>query len=305
MKIHQTATLTLLAAAIISLAAIGQQQQSAAPSQNSQAKPASGAASSSGSTQSMPGMQMDDMPHQARVSGFVAFRTRMQNDSNPDKKKPDPDGAVEATKAMSGAMSGKMPGMSGDDDDMHDMGPHMHMTDLRPATASDRQRADEIVATLRPALERYKDYHAALADGFHIFAPNVAQPTYHFTSSRNAIKAQFVFDAARPTSLLYRKTADGYELIGAMYTAPRRYSDEQLDARVPLSIARWHEHVNFCLPRLGTPIGSVDWKQFGLHGAIVSEEACNAAGGRWYPIVFGWMVHVYPYETDPAKIWAH
>jgi len=22
------------------------------------------------------------------------------------------------------------------------------------------------------------------------------------------------------------------------------------------------------------------------------------------PRIFGWMVHVYPYETDPAKIWA-
>jgi hypothetical protein len=305
MKLNQTATLVLLAAAIACLPAIAQ-RGGVQTQQQSQQQPSQSGQSQSGQTQSgqsqpsqskpaggmsgMPGMQMDDMEHEARVSGF--------DDSNPDKKKRNPDGAAAATKAMSGDMA--------DDDDMHmDMGPHMHMTTLRAPSAADQQRADEIVSTLRTSIAKYEDYHAALADGYKIFGPNVPQPQYHFTNSRYALKAQFVFDAEHPTSLLYKKTADGYQLAGAMYTAPRRYTDEQLNERVPLSIARWHEHVNFCLPRLGTPIQSVDWKQFGLKGSIVTEEACDAAGGRWYPIVFGWMVHVYPFESDPAKVWAH
>jgi hypothetical protein len=42
-----------------------------------------------------------------------------------------------------------------------------------------------------------------------------------------------------------------------------------------------------------------------LKGSIATADACDAAGGRWLPLVFNWMVHVYPFETDAAKIWAH
>ena len=40
----------------------------------------------------------------------------------------------------------------------------------------------EFSQTLRPAIEKYKDYHVALNDGFKIFGPNVPQPRYHFTN---------------------------------------------------------------------------------------------------------------------------
>ena len=35
--------------------------------------------------------------------------------------------------------------------------------------------------------------------------------------------AKVRFDPAEPTALLYKKTGDGYELEGAMYTAPQRH----------------------------------------------------------------------------------
>ena len=44
--------------------------------------------------------------------------------------------------------------------------------------------------------------------------------------------------------------------------------------------------------------------KFGLLGSITTREACEDAGGEFFPHVFGWMVHVYPYETDPGKIWS-
>jgi hypothetical protein len=186
-----------------------------------------------------------------------------------------------------------------------DMGPHMYMTALRPSNPADEKRAQEIVDQLRPALVKYKDYHVALDEGFKIFHPELPQDHYHFTNYSYALAAQFHFDPTKPTSLLYKKTADGYELEGAMYTAPKRYDEEELNERIPLSVARWHEHVNFCLPPKGTPITIANWHEFGLKGSIVTEDACNAANGRWLPVVFNWMVHVYPFETDPAKIWAH
>ncbi len=191
--------------------------------------------------------------------------------------------------------------------DMHmDMGPHMHMTELRKPSPGDEQRAQQILDKLRPAIEQYKDYHKALDDGFKIFGAGVPQDVYHFTNYRYALEAQFTFNPAHPTSLLYKKVGDGYVLEGAMYTAPRRFSEEQLNERVPLSIARWHEHVNLCWPPKGSAgVKQANWKEFGLRGSIATQDACEAAGGRWIPIIFSWMVHVYPFETDPAKIWAH
>jgi hypothetical protein len=186
-----------------------------------------------------------------------------------------------------------------------DMDAHMFMTDLRPANAADEKRANEVLAALRPAIAKYKDYHVALGEGFQIFLPNVPQKIYHFTSYGAALEARYQFDPSRPTSLLYKKTADGYELVGAMYTAPRTATLDDLNARVPLSVARWHKHVNFCFGAKGGSVQQVNQKGFGFRSDIVTQDACEQAGGHWFPQIFGWMVHVYPYETDPAKTWAH
>jgi hypothetical protein len=186
-----------------------------------------------------------------------------------------------------------------------EMSAHMHMTASRPEAPGDKARAEKVVEELRPAIEKYKDYHVALNDGFKIFFPSVPQPRYHFTNYSYGLAAQFSFDPTKPTSLLYKKVNGEYQLEGAMYTAPKRFTEDQLNDRIPLSIAHWHEHVNLCLPPKGVGIGQADLTQFGLRGAIATQDACDAAGGRWMPIVFNWMVHVYPYESDPAKMWAH
>ena len=186
---------------------------------------------------------------------------------------------------------------------MHGGGPHMHMTEMRARTSADAQRANEIVTQLRAGIEKYQDYHVALNEGYRIFLPNIPQPEYHFTSYKNGFMAAMRFDPSLPTSLLYRKTRDGYELVGAMYTMPKRASEDQLNERVPLSVAMWHLHSNLCMPRKDQR-QTVDWTRFGLKGSIATQEACDAAGGNFHPSVFGWMVHVYPYEDSLDKIFA-
>jgi hypothetical protein len=178
----------------------------------------------------------------------------------------------------------------------------MRMTPMRPATPDDVARADQISTALRQSIEPYRDYRVALAEGYKIFMPNLPQAVYHFTNYWNGFLEGFTFDPARPTSLLYKKTKDGYELVGAMYTAPRSATLEQLDERVPLGIASWHVHTNLCVPRQGQA-AHADWTKFGLTGSISTPEACSEAGGRFYPQIFGWMVHVYPFETSRAKVW--
>jgi hypothetical protein len=186
---------------------------------------------------------------------------------------------------------------------MHGSTAHMHTTAMRQQTPADVQRANEIAAQLRSGIEKYKDYHVALNDGYRIFLPNLPQPEYHFTNYTNGFMASLRFDPAQPTSLLYRKTADGYELLGAMYTMPKRATEDQLNERVPLSVATWHLHTNLCVPARGERL-TADWTKFGLQGSITTQDACDAAGGKFYPSIFGWMVHVYPYEDSLVKIFA-
>ena len=186
-----------------------------------------------------------------------------------------------------------------------DMGPHMKMTELRPAKPDDAARAQQVAAEARKAAEKYMDYRTALGEGFKIFHPEVPQKMYHFTNYSYAFEAAFKFDPEHPTSLLYEKHGDDYKLIGVMYTAPKRFTEEQLDERVPLSVAQWHEHVNFCRPPADRRAEMLlPHPQFGLRGSITTQEACDAAGGTFMPVVFNWMVHVYPFEKTPAEIFS-
>jgi hypothetical protein len=262
--------------AIIALA-VGSTATNLAAQQKQQQKPSG----DSGQNQSMPGMDMEDgMP--GMDMGQTPDKTAKADDKDPSAER----GAMDAMSHMH----------------HHQMGPHMYMTALRPASPQDWAKADMIVEQLRPAIEKYKDYHVALADGFRIFMPNLPQSEYHFTNYENGFLETFTFDPARPTSLLYKKTKTGYDLIGAMYTMPKRVSEDQLNARVPLSVAQWHLHTKLCMPPRGER-GHFDMTKFGLQGSIITKEACTEAGGTFYPVIFGWMVHVYPFEDSREKIW--
>ena len=203
----------------------------------------------------------------------------------------DNDGSTSAMKAMEGHHM--------------DMGPHMKMSTIRQSQPGDQEKADQVAQAARKAAEKYTDYKVALADGFQIFMPNVPQKQYHFTNYAYAAEARWHFNADHPTSLLYEKNGDGYKLIGVMYTAPKFASEDELNSRIPLSVAQWHAHVNLCIaPSEKSGEGFQPNPQFGLHGSIATKEACDAAGGRFIPQIFGWMVHVYPFGKNPEDVWS-
>jgi hypothetical protein len=142
--------------------------------------------------------------------------------------------------------------------------------------------------------------------------------------------------------LFERKTFGGYKLVGAMYSAPANYTVDQLDAIIPLSLTHWHAHTNICLPAGVTeqdvmngdirghltasihnkPMGSIQGPpigfsrgssarmrlgyladpRFGFAGTISTAADCEAAGGNFHPQIFGWMVHVYPFQSDDLKV---
>lgn len=142
--------------------------------------------------------------------------------------------------------------------------------------------------------------------------------------------------------LFERKALGGYKLVGAMYSAPANYSLDQLDAIIPLSLTHWHAHTNICLPAgvteqdvmkgnirghltasihnnqmgsiPGAPMGFSDGSsgrmrlgyladpRFGFAGTISTAADCEAVGGNFHPQIFGWMVHVYPFQSDDLKV---
>ncbi len=186
-----------------------------------------------------------------------------------------------------------------------DMGPHMEMTSLRPERSGDQQRAAAVLASARRLMQRYRDYRVAARDGYRIFLPNIPQKIYHFTNYWNGFRATFRFDPDQPTSLLYEKRGNDFKLVGVMYTAGQEARDDELDSRVPLSVARWHRHINLCVPPPGHRAEVLEpHPRFGLGGSIATRQECEQAGGIFRQKVFGWMVHVYPDETSPETIWS-
>lgn len=67
----------------------------------------------------------------------------------------------EALRAVSEAMIGS---------DL-DSDPHVYATVLRSAAPGDQQRAAEILEILQRSMAKYKDYRAAIADGYQPFLP--------------------------------------------------------------------------------------------------------------------------------------
>ncbi|SLM48918.1 conserved protein of unknown function [Nitrospira japonica] len=184
------------------------------------------------------------------------------------------------------------------------LGPHMRWTSLRPVESGDERRADQIVQVLRSAIEKYRDYRVAESDGFVLLHPERTAKHYHFANRDHRQRARSAFDAAEPTALLYKKNGEGYELEGAMYTAPKDMDEDQLNRRIPLSIAQWHAHINICL----APDGSrnrMSRRSFGFKGTIVLESECREAGGQFVSQAGGWMIHVYPFESTRGRIWTH
>jgi hypothetical protein len=249
--------------------------------------------------------------HLALAVIFSAALAGAQQPSN--NSMPGMDMSSPAPTAQPDAMK-DMPGMNNDaaDHAMHsmeshhmDMGPHMKMTALRDLKPGDADRAQKVLEAARGVMTKYQDYHAALADGFQIFHPEVPQHMYHFTNYKYAYEAAFNFNPDHPTSLLYEKHGEDYKLVGVMYTAPKRYTEDDLDQRIPLSVAQWHEHVNICIAPPDRKRESLPPNpKFGFAGSIATQEACDAAGGTFHPLIFNWMVHVYPNEKTDAEIWS-
>lgn len=210
---------------------------------------------------------------------------------------------------MPGMKMGDKSGMS----NMSEMGPsmaamsgHMYVTPLRAKQPGDEEKVKALVAQVKASIERYKDYHKALADGYVIANPDVEEPQFHFNKEANVAEAEKQFDPTKPSSLLYFRTPkQRYKLEGVMFTVPPNGTEDELNDRIPLSIVRWHKHTNFCAApanRVQEYLGK--HPKFGMFGSINTPGACNAEGGTFYPVIFTWMIHVFPFEENLNNVFS-
>ena len=198
--------------------------------------------------------------------------------------------------------------------DMGDMGPsmaamagHMYITPLRPKQPGDEQKVKDVVAKLKATMDRYKDYRKALNDGYVIANPKLKQAQYHFLNDANTHEADLQFDPTKPTALLYRRTPmQEYKLEGAMFTTSPDATEDELNRRIPLSVVRWHRHVNYCAaPEDRVNDYQAQHPKFGMFGSINTQEACTAEGGTFHPFIFTWMIHVFPLRNRPQTSLLH
>jgi hypothetical protein len=184
---------------------------------------------------------------------------------------------------------------------------HMQMTLHGTQQPGDSARADAIVAAARKVMAQYPTVEAAENAGFKKFLPNIPLPIEHYTNHAYAVEAYIgEFDPMHPTALIFKRNGESLQVVGVMYTASNTADREVLDSRVPLSYGTWHRHVDFCKAPPGTPLAdrTGPGARFGFTGSIETKDACTNAGGTFLPVVFGWMVHVWPNETTRAGIWA-
>src|ERR1700744_5653188 len=100
-------------------------------------------------------------------------------------------GVMMGISALAGAQSPDSIAPMGSMSMGHDghMSGHMMMSATRPVKPGDQEKADQVAGAAKAAIEPYKDYRKALADGFEIFLPNLPQKMYHFTDYQRGIAA--------------------------------------------------------------------------------------------------------------------
>ena len=180
---------------------------------------------------------------------------------------------------------------------------HTQLSSSRMPVTPDREaHIQRLITYLRATLSKYRSLDRAVADGYRPEGPDVpAGALKHFINYSNLRANWQHLDPDKPMALLYRRTPGGYEFAGVMFTAPIKSSMEDLDRRIPLAFGHWHSHRNVCQPKTPAPLTREQARKFGFSGSINTPAACAAAGGVFLDNVFGWMVHVYPFESDVSK----
>ena len=143
--------------------------------------------------------------------------------------------------------------------------------------------------SVRESTERYRDFEAAIADGFFQTTDEVPNMGAHFINLGRSLDGEF--DPTEPEILLYvRDESKRWELVGTSFIL----STEQVGSDHPDAFAgpldNWHIHYSVCT---GATVTS----------RSATREECRAQGGIWAPTL-GWMIHAWVWVDNPLGVFS-
>lgn len=151
------------------------------------------------------------------------------------------------------------------------------------------------IAMIRATMKKYRDVHAAQADGWrkeHQDWPETGAHFYLEDEGAESFAADPVVDLRHPEYLMYSKFLTGkWKLVAVAY-----YVDQTIYPEPPTDLtgALYHEHVWNCIDE-GEELEEEDW-------GVLSPEECEIMGGVWSPGGV-WMTHVWLVD-NPIGIFA-
>lgn len=212
---------------------------------------------------------------------------------------------AQETSLEAGVLKGTNGGMSpqGIDD------PHLTLTPITQTQPGDLESCDRLIATLKHSLAKFEQTTEAEKAGYWKFPPNSDDLNIvHYVNPWLSHLENWRIDPTLPGSILYqRQPNEKLKLIGAMFNAPVDSTIEELNKRIPTSVARWHLHTNICLPEPIWDEGQWQRKKegypvFGPFSPIATQTECEKVGGKFKETVLGWMVHVYAFTENSQDI---
>jgi hypothetical protein len=120
-----------------------------------------------------------------------------------------------------------------------------------PPTVAQARAAAELARRTEAAMARYRDYHVAIADGFHPTGP-LAGLQVHFEHKAHQNDGR-ILDAEAPEQLVYAAEGGRIALIGVVFQMQRA---GQPGPAIGGSTTRWHAH-NVCVALLPPGFGVV------------------------------------------------
>jgi hypothetical protein len=107
-------------------------------------------------------------------------------------------------------------------------------------TKAEKDGAAKLIADTEAGTAKYKNFAAALADGYT--GPANPTDTEHYSNIPYTLDGR-VLDPTKPEALMYTPTAKGMVLVGVMYlmNVPGEFGPEPGGC-----LTRWHVHANLC-----------------------------------------------------------
>ncbi len=158
-------------------------------------------------------------------------------------------------------------------------------------------RLVEQLDSVRAATEKYRDFNAAIADGYVQAGGVVPNMGAHFINEARINDG--VLNVEEPEFVLYDRDKDGqWRLVGTAFVLPRE-GGPQSPAKAagdahpegfegPLD--NWHVHYQLCT----LPDGAF---------RTLSQGACEERNGMFTPS-FGWMIHAWVHDDNPMGVFS-